>query len=155
MKTLRYKVLIDKDVKRSLKNFKNQISKILTDKRSWKIKFIEDDINYDFEIILTPARKIQKICDFKGLSCTDMAINKIYINNYRWIKGSKLSKLSLRDYRIYLINHEVGHILGFGHITPIKGRKVPVMNQNTLGLKGGLPWMWPIAKEHKMLKSLL
>lgn len=155
MKTLRYKVSIDNNIKRSLKNFKKDIHNILSDKRSWKVKFINDDMNYDFEIILSPAKKIGKICSFKGLSCTDMSINKVYINNYRWIKGSKPSKLSLKDYRIYLINHEVGHILGFGHITPSKGRKVPVMNQNTLGLKGGLPWMWPLGREQKMLKEMI
>lgn len=155
MKTLRYKVVIHDNIKRSLKNFKKQIHDILTDKRSWKVKFIQDDINYDFQIILSPATKIGRICKFKGLSCTDMLTNIIYINNYRWTKGSKASKLSLKDYRIYLINHEVGHVLGFGHLEPIKGKKVPVMNQQTLGLKGGLPWMWPTKKEHRMLKNMI
>lgn len=155
MKTLRYKVSIDNSIKRNLKNFQNQVHKILTNPKSWKVNFIQDDKNYDFEIILTPAKKVVDICHFEGLSCADMIENKVYINNYRWTKGAKPSQLNLRDYRIYLINHEVGHILGLMHATPKKGRKAPVMNQHTLGLKGGLPWMWPLPSEQKILKKLL
>ena len=153
MKTLRYKVSVDDDIKRSQKNFEKTVHSILSDKRSWKINFVLDSNNFDFEIILAPAKKVERICNFKGLSCADMYAQKIYINNYRWTKGAKLSQLSLKDYRIYLINHEVGHILGLGHAKPIKGRKVPVMNQATLGLKGGLPWMWPLASEQKKIKN--
>lgn len=155
MKTLRYKVLIDKDIKRSLKNFKNDVDKILSHPKSWNVKFIQDDIKYDFKIILTPARKITKVCKFSGLSCADMWNNVIYINNYRWIKGSKASKLPLNQYRIYLINHEVGHILGFGHSKPKKGKKVPVMNQHTLGIYPGLPYCWPLESEQKQLKKMI
>ena len=151
MKQLKYKVSIDQDIKRNLKNFKNIIDKILSNKKSWPHKFIQNDYNYDFQIILTPAKKIKKICDFKGLSCTDMYSNIIYINNYRWTKGSKPSKLSLNDYRIYLINHEVGHILGIGHTNPIKNQKVSVMVQQTLGIGDSKPNPWPTKADYKLL----
>ena len=152
MKTLRYKVSID-GIKRSHANFKKNVHKILSDKRSWPVKFVYDDDTYDFEIILTPARKIKATCHFEGLSCADPMNMVIYINNYRWTKGAKPSKLSLTNYRIYLINHEVGHLLGLGHAKPRKGYKVPVMNQHTLGIGGGKPWMWPLLSERRKIKS--
>lgn len=154
MKTLRYKISIDSDIKRNQKNFERDVHKILTNKKSWPINFIIDNNHYDFEIILTPAKKVEYTCHFKGLSCADIYNKKIYINNYRWTKGAKPSELSLQDYRIYLINHEVGHILGLGHSKPIKNRKVPVMNQHTLGIKPGKPYMWPLPQEKKIIKKL-
>lgn len=153
LKTLKYKVSIYPSIKRNLKNFKRDVHNILSNKKSWKINFIHSDEDFDFEIILTPAKEITNICNFEGLSCADIMMNKIYINNYRWSKGAKPSKLSVKDYRIYLINHEVGHILGMDHDKPIKGRKVPVMNQHTLGIGSGKPYMWPLEREQKeMLK---
>jgi len=155
MKILRYKVSIDSNIKRSLKNFKKDIHYILSHKKSWKINFIQDDLKFDFEITLTSANKIKKACKFTGLSCADTSHKKIYINNFRWIKGAKLSELSLKNYRIYLINHEVGHILGFSHAKPIRNQKVPVMNQHTLGIYPGKPYMWPLEREQKRLKKLI
>lgn len=155
MKILRYKVSIESNIKRNLKNFKKDIDNILSHKKSWKVNFIQDDTNFDFEIILASANNVAKYCNFEGLSCADTWNNIVYINNYRWTKGAKPSQLSLKDYRIYLINHEVGHILGFGHAKPIKNKKAPVMNQHTLGLKGGLPYQWPLPSEQLKLKKLL
>lgn len=155
MKTLRYKISIESDIKKNLKNFKKEVDTILSHPKSWKVNFLQDDKNFDFEITLASAKNIKKYCNFSGLSCADPYNQKIWINNYRWTKGAKPSKLSLKNYRIYLINHEVGHLLGFLHATPIKNRKVPVMNQHTLGLKGGLPWMFPLPSEQKKLKQML
>jgi len=155
MKSLRYKLSIESDIKRSLKNFKKDVDNILSHPKSWKVNFIQDNINYDLEITLASAKNIKTYCNFSGLSCADPTNNKIWINNSRWINGAKPSKLSLKNYRIYLINHEVGHILGFRHAIPKKNRKVPVMNQHTLGLKGGKPWMFPLPSEQKKLKQML
>jgi len=155
MKTLRYKISIESDIKRSLKNFKKDIHNILSNPKSWKVNFVQNDTNFDLEITLASAKNIKTYCGFSGLSCADPTNNKVWINNSRWTNGAKPSKLSLKNYRIYLINHEVGHLLGFGHAVPKKNRRVPVMNQHTLGLKGGNPWMWPLPSEQKKLKQML
>lgn len=155
MKTLRYKVSIESDIKRNLNNFKRDVHNILSNKKSWKINFIQVDSKFDFQIILASANNVKKYCHFEGLSCADVINNKVYINNYRWKKGAKPSQLSLKNYRIYLINHEVGHILGLEHATPVKNRRVPVMNQHTLGIGSGKPYMWPLNSEQLKLKKLL
>lgn len=148
MKTLKYKVIIEDGINRSLKNFETEVKKILTDKRSWPINFVQDQYNYDFEINLSKPKTIKNICKFSGLSCADRSTNKVYINNYRWIKGSKASKHSIKDYRFYVILHECFHILGFGHSLPIKGEKVAISVQQTLSIgeakKNHFPLQWEI-----------
>ena len=101
--------------------------------------------NIDFNIMFVSDSYIKRTCNFSGLSCADTKYNKIYINVDRWRKGSRLSKLSLDDYRVYVINHEVGHILGRQHVKPgNSGTKVPVMVQQTLGIGNCKPNPWPL-----------
>ena len=153
MKTLRYKVSVEPGINKSLKHFAKKVSEILNNKKSWKLKFVQDNNDYHFEIILARPSLIKTTCGFGKLSCADMVTNKIYINLNRWIKGSKFSKLNLEGYRNYVINHEVGHILGFDHDKPIKNRLCPVMVQQTLSIGDAKPNPYPTRKEQKELAS--
>lgn len=125
-----------------------KISNVLNDNKGWRrlgydFKFKEK--NAKFKIKIVKEDKIVKICKFSGLSCADMSKNIIYINIKRWRRGSKASKLSLDDYRTYIINHEIGHLLGRDHYQCGKsGTKVPVMVQQTLGISDCKPNPWPL-----------
>lgn len=68
----------------------------------------------------------------------------VAINAVRWFNGAEAYKGDLKRYRLYVINHEVGHSLGFHHAScPTPGAKAPVMLQQTLGLQGCEPNPWP------------
>lgn len=150
---IHYKCEIEEGIKYGLNTFSTLVFGILNHPKSWGIRFIESE-NQDITIILSKGNTVKEICNLTGLSCANARDSIIYININRWLKGSKRSGLNLDDYRTYLILHEMGHILGLSHLPVIKCKKVPVMNQSTLGLKGGLPNQYPLKYEKELLRQI-
>ena len=71
--------------------------------------------------------------------------NNIVLNFFRWQEGAVDFKNDMETYRIYLINHETGHILGWGHVgCPTEGAVAPVMMQQSKGTDGCVPYGWPV-----------
>ena len=65
----------------------------------------------------------------------------VFINSQNWLQGVPESKLSLKDYRSYVIEHEFGHALSYHHQPCNKstapGGVCPVMYQSTRGCPDG------------------
>lgn len=151
-----YDVYFDKTLGLRTEPIIEKIRSVLNDKRGWKKSGYsfkhkkedrEDQYHY-FRICFVKQSYIEGICHFTGLSCADLTNNTIYININRWRRGSNRSGLDLDSYRTYVINHEVGHILGRGHNKPgRRGSKVPVMVQQTLGIGECKPNPWPLRWE--------
>lgn len=159
-------IIIDDNIEYSIKNFTNTVRTILTDKRGWtklgyEFVFVSNQL---FNLIknknkilirLSKNETIAKECKFninEKLSCCDTVKKTVLINYYRWQNGSNNNNEhhnSLDDYRIYVINHEVGHALGRGHTkcNPKKCEKVPVMMQQTLSIGTCKKNVWPLEYE--------
>jgi hypothetical protein len=68
----------------------------------------------------------------------------VVINARRWAYGIEAYGDDLAAYRQYVVNHEMGHSIGFGHVgCPGPGEAAPVMLQQTYGLQGCRPNPWP------------
>lgn len=153
MREYKYDIWIDPKLGMKERRVKEKIEKVLKDKRGWSkfgYKFTLRDNMIDFMIMIVRNDEIKRICNFDGLSCADTSEMKIYLNYENWKKGVKRSKLSLEDYRTYMICHEVGHILGKGHLmTDIckNGEKCPVMVQQTKGIGKCKANCWPLHYE--------
>lgn len=113
----------------------------------WSLQRVAGD-DADFVIRLATPATVDKVCASVGLdtvgyvSCR--AGRYVMINLDRWLHAVPDYRGDVALYRQYLINHEVGHQLGYGHQTcPGPGLVAPVMQQQTFGLKGCLPNAWP------------
>ena len=69
-------------------------------------------------------------------SCFTSIGNRVVLNESRWVRGAAPFQGDLGAYRQYLINHEVGHAIGFAaHVAcPAQGQLAPIMMQQTLSL---------------------
>lgn len=66
------------------------------------------------------------------------------LNYERWMLGVPYFGKDLATYHAYMVNHEVGHILGHQHQHCAKaGDYAPVMQQQSMGLQGCKAWPWP------------
>lgn len=104
---------------------------------------------YVLHLRISTAKTVEKECKFGGLSCANLKDNVIYFNRDRWLYGSKESGLSLPAYRVYVVCHEVGHLLDRGHkkCSASGEEKCPVMYQQTISKGCCKPNVWPLPWE--------
>ncbi|MFD3726325.1 DUF3152 domain-containing protein [Streptomyces sp. NPDC058671] len=160
---VRYRIDIEEGLGLDQELFTATVFKTLNDPRSWagrgamtfeRVSSGEPD----FVLTLASPGTTGTWCAKSGLdttidnvSCDSAATDRVMINAFRWAQGSEtFGPKAMLAYRQMLINHEVGHRLGHGHVncsTP--GALAPVMQQQTKSLDiGGIkcranPWVYP------------
>ncbi|QNP75738.1 DUF3152 domain-containing protein [Streptomyces roseirectus] len=157
-----YRVDVEQGIGLDAGLFAQAVQKTLNDDRSWAHnggRTFERIFSGtpDFVITLASPGTTAFWCAKSGLdttqdnvSCNSTATQRVMINAYRWAQGSSTYGDQMHAYRQMLINHEVGHRLGYGHVTCDKdGELAPVMQQQTKFLDhGGIrcrpnPWAYP------------
>ncbi|WP_104524637.1 DUF3152 domain-containing protein [Blastococcus atacamensis] len=101
---------------------------------------------YDFRVSLVSPGNMETYCPGVGTggytSCRYG--ERAVINLARWATAVPHYDGDVATYRLYVVNHEVGHALGNGHQDcPGPGQVAPVMQQQTLGLEGCAKNAWP------------
>lgn len=79
---------------------------------------IPDNVSITKKVIkirMSSSATIEKICGFGDRSCADTRDSTVYLNIDRYLYGSEAAQMLIDKYRIFIILHEVGHILGFIH----------------------------------------
>ncbi|WP_346660116.1 DUF3152 domain-containing protein [Streptomyces sp. WMMB303] len=142
---VRYRVEVEGGVPLDGELFARAVHKTLNDERSWahdgKRSFERvSSGKARFVITLASPRTTDVWCAKSGLdtseekvSCDSAATDRVMINAWRWARGAEtFGPDHMRAYREMLINHEVGHRLGHGHVgCPGDGKPAPVMMQQT------------------------
>jgi hypothetical protein len=140
-----YRVDVEQGLGLDAELFAEAVQKTLNDDRSWahnNARTFErrHSGKVDFVITLASPGTTADWCAKSGLdttvdnvSCDSAATERVMINAYRWARGAKTyGDDKIYPYRQMLINHEVGHRLGYNHVTCDKnGDLAPVMQQQT------------------------
>lgn len=132
--------------------FAEQALSILTDDRGWAragFRFVVDD-EAAYLLVLAEGDEVDRLCepyDTGGrFSCQNGPV--VALNADRWRTATTDWSGDLDSYRIYLVNHEVGHLLHLHHPSPQcpgQGLPAPVMLQQSteLGTCEANPWPLP------------
>jgi hypothetical protein len=108
-----------------------------------------------FRVALTSPDTTDRLCaplDTQGkYSCHQDG--RAILNYLRWKNGARSYRGELDRYRIYLVNHEVGHSLGHSahRSCPASGARAPVMMQQTKGVGPCRANPWPTAAERRFV----
>lgn len=141
----------------------------LADERSWaghgddRLQRV-DSGPIDFRVSLVTPMTVRDLCGYDipvETSCYVRAggaspVDRVVLNLARWVRGDAAYLGDLAAYRIYMVNHEVGHALGHQHShSCLPGGLAPVMMQQTIGLRSAgtgqmcqaNPWPYPPGTE--------
>lgn len=151
---LRYDVKVEKNLPYDADETARQIQETLSDRRSWvgggdwRLQLVSDPAKADFTVYVVTPGTVDRYCwplrTYGRVSC--QAGSRVMLNGWRWAHGAEAYGKDVSGYRQYLVNHEVGHRLGHGHVgCPGKGKRAPVMMQQTksVGACRANPWPDP------------
>jgi len=131
------------------------VQSTLTDPRGWLragFRFVLDQ-QAPYVIVLAEPDEVQQLCQpmdvYRKYSCQNGPV--VALNAERWRTATPKWTGSLSSYRLMLVNHEVGHLLGLSHPPnpqcPRPGRLARIMSQQSTELNGCRPNPWPLESE--------
>lgn len=149
-KVYRVRVEIEKNLNVDGQAVAATVMATLNDSRSWghggRMTFARTSGKADIRVVLATPQTSAKMCaplvTLGKVSCAQG--NAAILTYFRWVTGTPDYGADRTGYRRYLVNHEVGHVLGHHHeYCPGKGKRAPVMMQQTKGLLGCVKNSWP------------
>ena len=156
---IRYRLLIEVGLEDLWPSWIGTVGAVLDDERGWKaagLEFARVDDHEQFSIVLASPATVDRLC--KPLrtggvySCGRNG--RAMLNELRWREGTETWADEVTGYRAYMVNHEVGHLLGMPHRPCHEvGQPAPVMLQQTMRLEGCTAAGWPASFELDVLRK--
>lgn len=117
------------------------------------MRFLRVDSGGDFTLWLAAPERVPTF----GAPCHSnwscRVGRNVVINERNWDNATPAwnsAGESVSDYRHMVVNHEVGHWLGLGHVScPGRGQPAPLMMQQSKGFAGCRPNAWPLPGERE------
>ncbi|CCK25897.1 hypothetical protein BN159_1518 [Streptomyces davaonensis JCM 4913] len=150
---LRYMVEVEDGLELDPADVAVQVERILADPRGWTADGHSafqrvSDGTADFVVRIATPGTVDEICAQHGLdthgeyNCN--VAQHVMVNLERWLLATPVYAKDVTAYRALIINHEVGHFLGHGHVgCPGPGQPAPAMMQQIKGMHGCVPNVWP------------
>jgi hypothetical protein len=118
---------------------------------SWSFQRVGGD-DYSVRVRLATPDTVDRLCGAAGVSTRGVYSCRfgttLMINLRRWLNGATGFAMDVPAYRHMVIDHEMGHYLGFDHMRcPGSGRLAPVMQTQTIALNGCTPNAYPFTAD--------
>ncbi|MEO6413114.1 MAG: DUF3152 domain-containing protein [Pedococcus sp.] len=156
-RTVKYTVEIEGGLSIDPAEVGSTIQSVLLDPKGWQkvdgVRFVNvtpqqaaKGAQVDVRVTLASPGLTDRLCapmrTLSQVSCWNG--ERSVLNFRRWALGDDSYGTDVARYRVYQVNHEVGHGLGHQHrMCPGKGKRAPVMVQQTLDLGGCKAWPYP------------
>lgn len=166
----RYRVAVERDSGEDAAEFAEFVDETLSHDQGWasqgeyQFQRVSGSDPHDFTIYLVTSETAASMCAAGGLvviapglpeggvSCR--LAGQVILNLSRWRQSVPHyvdAEVPLEVYRQMVLNHEVGHELGYGHFgCPGSGEPAPVMQQQSIRLDGceANPWPYLDGRHH-------
>lgn len=158
---LRYRVEVEDGIDLSAADVARRVERVLADPRGWTADGHSAFQRVpsgpaDFVVKVATPGTVDEICGQYGLDTggeynCNVAQN-VMVNLERWLLATPVYAKDVTAYRALIINHEVGHFLGHGHVgCPGPGQPAPAMMQQIKGMHGCKPNVWPYDDKGRFL----
>jgi hypothetical protein len=156
-----YRVLLEVGLEPALPGLLRSVDAVLGDPRGWRAigrEFVRVEQGGRFAVLLARPDTVDQLCAplrTQGEYSCGRA-GRAVLNLARWRDGTPTWGDDVEGYRVYMINHEVGHLLGMPHRRQCAGPGEPaaVMQQQTMTLEGCAAQGWPRPSEIEQLRRL-
>ncbi|MDX2766347.1 DUF3152 domain-containing protein [Streptomyces europaeiscabiei] len=158
---LRYRVEVEKGLSLSTADVADEVEGVFADPRGWTaggdraFQRVSGDA-FDFVVKVATPGTVDDVCGAGGLNtggeynCNVGA--DVMVNLERWERATPVYAKDVKAYRALIINHEVGHFLGLGHVgCPGEGEPAPAMMQQIKGMNGCVPNVWPYDSKGRLV----
>jgi hypothetical protein len=159
----RFRIAVEEGIDEDPDEVAEFVDATLGHRQSWtaggalRLQQVPDGAGHDFTVYLATSATTARLCATVGLDVVGGSLpeggvscrtpGQVVLNLSRWrlsVPHYVASGVPLEVYRQMLVNHEVGHQLGYDHeACPGAGEPAPVMQQQTLRFDGCEANPWP------------
>jgi len=130
--------------------FAETVMATLNDPRGWgadgSLSFARTDGEAELRVMLASPDTVDDLCAplRTGGEVSCGTGGRAVLNLRRWVLATAEQAADKTQYRHYLVNHEVGHLLGHRHERcPGPGQRAPLMQQQSYSAAPCVPNPWP------------